>query len=79
MEERQVKGRIIQEAHFELLENDYMVLISDGYTHAGLGGIYRMGWGWKNVATAVQRFVQTGVDTVKLTEALSKTCMKLIQ
>jgi len=76
-EERQVKGRIITEAHFELMENDYMVLISDGYTHAGLGGIYRLGWGWNNVATAVKRFVQTGVDTVKLTEALSKTCMKL--
>ena len=77
LEEREVKGRVILEAHFELRENDYMVLISDGYTHAGLGGIYRLGWGWKNVATAVQRFVQTGVDTVKLTEALSKTCMKL--
>lgn len=77
LEDREVKGRIIKEAHFELKENDYMVLISDGYTHAGLGGIYRLGWGWKNVATAVQRFVQTGVDTVKLTEALSKTCMKL--
>ena len=77
LEERQVKGRTIQEAHFELFENDYMVLISDGYTHAGLGGIYRLGWGWKNVASAVQRFVQTGVDTVKLMEALSKTCLKL--
>jgi len=77
LEEHQIKDRIIMEAHFELMENDYMVLISDGYTHAGLGGIYRLGWGWKNVATAVQRFVQTGVDTVKLTEALSKTCMKL--
>ncbi len=77
VEERQVKGRIIKEAHFQLRDNDYMVLVSDGYEHAGLGGIYRLGWGWKNVATAVQRFVQTGVDTVKLTEAMSKTCLKL--
>ena len=77
VEERQVKGRIIKEAHFELRENDYMVLVSDGYEHAGLGGIFRLGWGWKNVATAVQRFAQTGMDTVKLTEAMSKTCLKL--
>ncbi len=75
--ERQVNDRIIKEAHFELMENDYMVLISDGYTHAGLNGIYRLGWGWDNVAVAVKRFVQTGVDTAKLTESLSKTCMKL--
>jgi hypothetical protein len=76
-EERQIKERIIREAHFTLQDNDYMVLISDGYEHAGLGGIYRMGWGWKNVATAVQRFIQTGVDTALLTDALSRTCMKL--
>ncbi|MDD5170125.1 MAG: hypothetical protein PHN75_15000, partial [Syntrophales bacterium] len=77
LEERNVKGRIIREAHFEIRENDYLVLISDGYEHAGLGGIYRLGWGWKNIALAVQRFVQTGVDTIRLTQALSRTCMKL--
>ncbi len=77
IEERKVKDRIIKEAHFQLMENDYMVLISDGYTHAGLGGIYRLGWGWENVSIAVKRFVHNGVDTVKLTEAISKTCMKL--
>jgi len=76
-EERQVGGRTISEARFELQENDYMVLISDGYEHAGLGGVYRLGWGWQNVATTVQRFVRTGVDTMKLTETLSRTCMKL--
>lgn len=77
LEEHLVKGRAVMEAHFSLQENDYMVLISDGYTHAGLGGIYRLGWGWNNVAVTVQRFVHTGMDTVKLTESLSKTCMKL--
>jgi hypothetical protein len=77
LEERQVKGRIIKEAHFELQENDYMVLISDGYTHAGLDGVYRLGWGWKNVSIVTQRFVQTRMDTLRLTESLSKTCLKL--
>jgi hypothetical protein len=65
---------------FELQENDYMVLISDGYEHAGLGKIYRLGWGWDNIAKAVQRFVQAGiVDTFKLTQALSNTCGKLYE
>ena len=54
-----------------------MVMISDGYEHAGLGGIYRLGWGWKNIALAVQRFLKTGVDAFKLTQALSRTCLKL--
>ncbi len=55
------KGRLIREARFELKENDYMVLISDGYDHAGVGGLYRLGWGWKNIALAVRRCVETGV------------------
>lgn len=75
--EREVRERKIREARFELQENDYLVMISDGYDHAGLGGMYRFGWGWKNIAVAVQRFVQTGVDTYKLMQALSKICMKL--
>jgi len=78
MEKREVNGRKIREAHFELQDNDYMVLLSDGYEHAGLGGIYRLGWGWDNIAQAVQRFVKAGiVDTFKLTQALTRTCLKL--
>lgn len=74
---REVNGRSIREARFALQEKDYMVMITDGYEHAGLGGIYRLGWGWKNIALAVQRFCRTGVDAFKLTQALSKTCLKL--
>ena len=41
-EKREVGDRKIREVRFELRENDYMVLISDGYVHAGSGGIYRL-------------------------------------
>ena len=74
---REVKGRTIREARFILQDNDAMVMISDGYEHAGLGGIYRLGWGWKNIALAVQRFLKTGIDAFKITQALSRTCLKL--
>lgn len=79
LQERDIKGRIIREAHFEIQENDYLVLISDGYDHAGLGAIYRLGWGWNSIAQAVQRFVQAGVDAVQLTQALSRTCLKFYE
>lgn len=75
--EREVRGRRIREARFELRENDNLVLISDGYEHAGLGGMYRFGWGWDNIAMAVQRLVHAGIDTYKLMRSLSKICMKL--
>lgn len=77
VQKREVNNRMIREAGFDLQENDVMVMITDGYEHAGLGGIYRLGWGWKNIAVAVQRFVKTGVDAFKLTQALSRTCLKL--
>ena len=62
---------------FTLENGDTMVLVSDGYVHAGVGGLYRMGWGWKNIATAVERWAETGGDTQQLVAAPSRTCLKL--
>ena len=75
--ERVVAGRTIREARFTLENGDTMVMVSDGYVHAGVGGLYRMGWGWKNIATAVERWAATQGDTQELVGALSRTCMKL--
>ena len=47
--ERVIAGRTIHEARFTLENDDYMAMVSDGYVHAGVGGLYRMGWGWKNI------------------------------
>ncbi len=50
MRERCIAGRTIREGHFTLHLDDYLVMVSDGYVHAGVGGLYRMGWGWNNIA-----------------------------
>lgn len=75
--EREVEGRRIQEAHFRLEQGDYMVMVSDGYVHAGVGGLYRLGWGWQNIAVSVRRWVQTGGDAHSLARALSNTALRL--
>ena len=77
MTEREIAGRKIREGHFTLQKDDYMVMVSDGYVHAGVGGLYRMGWGWKNIATSVQRWAATRGDAYELAGALSRTCLKL--
>ncbi|MBT9163679.1 MAG: hypothetical protein DDT24_00599 [Chloroflexi bacterium] len=77
MTERMVAGRAIRERQFMLEEGDYMVMLSDGYIHAGVGGLYRLGWGWKNIAVAARRWVATRGDAHQLTRALSQTCLKL--
>ncbi len=77
MRQRRVAGRTIREGQFTLELDDYLVLVSDGYIHAGVGGLYRMGWGWSNIGTAVQRWAATRGDTRQLVQALSRTCLKL--
>lgn len=75
--ERQVAGRAVREGHFTLLEGDVLAMVSDGYVHAGVGGLYRFGWGWQNVATAVRRLAETRGDAWQLVRALKRTCLKL--
>ncbi|MCL0104680.1 hypothetical protein M1O57_03705 [Dehalococcoidia bacterium] len=41
--ERVIAGKIIRESRFALKDGDYMVMISDGYIHAGVGG--SIAWG----------------------------------
>lgn len=77
MRERCIAGRTIREGHFTLELGDYLVMVSDGYVHAGVGGLYRMGWGWKNIGIAVQRWAATRGDTHQLVGALGRTCVKL--
>ena len=77
--ERTVSGRVIREASFALETGDTLVLVSDGYIHAGVGGLYRFGWGRNNLATAVERWVATQGDAHELAGALRRTCLKLSQ
>lgn len=70
-------GREVSECSFTLEDGDYMLLVSDGYEHAGVGGIYRLGWGWKNIAIAARRWCQTGCDAHGLAQAMKRTCLKL--
>jgi len=75
--EREVAGRRVREGHFTLSEGDTLVMLSDGYIHAGVGGLYRFGWGWKNIATAVRRWTETHGDAWQLVRSLRQTCLKL--
>ena len=75
--ERTIHGREVREASFDLHVGDYMVLVSDGYEHAGVGGTYRLGWGWENISIAVKRWCRTGSDAAGLARALESTALRL--
>ena len=45
--------RVIREAFFSVEDGDWIVLVSDGILHAGIGGIWNIGWGWDRVGDYV--------------------------
>ncbi|MCG8402053.1 MAG: serine/threonine-protein phosphatase [Firmicutes bacterium] len=47
--ERIIDGKLIRESHFQVGENDWLVLVTDGVLHAGTGKVWNMGWGWDRV------------------------------
>ncbi len=62
----------ISEASFKLKENDYLVIISDGVTHAGIGGMWNLGWGWERVAQYIQ-------DSIPFFECVSDLCDHIVE
>jgi hypothetical protein len=74
---RTIADRSIHECRFDLETGDTLVMLSDGYLHAGAGGLYRMGWGWQNIVTSVRRWVSTSGDAHELKQALSGTSLRL--
>ncbi len=51
--ERIMGERVIREAFFPVGDGDWIVLASDGVLHAGIGGIWNIGWGWDRVSDYV--------------------------
>jgi hypothetical protein len=79
MRERAIHGRTIRESQFALEEGDYMVMVSDGYIHAGVGRVLKLGWGWENIAQAIEERTAPGPDAYQLLNFLTFTCRKLYE
>ncbi|MGI6092173.1 MAG: SpoIIE family protein phosphatase [Veillonellaceae bacterium] len=52
--EKVISGKLIKEGQLLLRENDLIVAVSDGIIHAGIGGLLKLGWGWKGIADQLQ-------------------------
>ncbi len=77
--ERTVHGRTIREAQFTPEEGDYMVMVSDGYIHAGVGRSLKLGWGWRSIAQTVQQSAATDPDAYQLLNSLAFLCGRLYE
>lgn len=77
--ERLLHERKILESRFPVQEGDYLVCVSDGCLHAGIGGLLNLGWGWPAVGRFICGLAAQKVDAYVLAMALMAKCDELYQ
>lgn len=75
--ERRISDRVIKEAFFEVAEGDWIVLVSDGVLHAGIGGVWNLGWGWDRLANYLKGEAIKGSDAQTLAAEVIRVCNRL--
>ena len=75
--ERQVGERTVSEAFFQAEDGEWLVLISDGILHAGIGGVWNLGWGWERVEAYVRNVVAMDMSAEEVTDDLLSLCKRL--
>lgn len=48
--EKVVAGKTVKEGRLSLMENDFIVAVSDGVIHSGIGGLLKLGWNWNGIS-----------------------------
>lgn len=74
-----ISGKNIKISNFNISKGDYIVIVTDGVIHAGIGGLFKSGWGWDNVSNFIQRNVQNDLDASILADKLLFVSSELYQ
>lgn len=64
-QEFELEGKKIRESNFKFQRQDQLFLVSDGVTHAGIGGLLNFGLGWDGVAREIERTVKKNENDLK--------------
>lgn len=71
---REIDDKMIFEAHFQVQKGDAFLLMSDGTTHAGIGGLLGFGWPWEDIADYACRKYREGGSALRLVSAILQSC-----
>lgn len=74
---RDYGGRTVRETYFKVRDGDWIVMISDGVLHAGIGGIWNLGWGLERISEYLCKVAPRASDAGSLALELSETVSKL--
>ncbi|MGE5585704.1 MAG: SpoIIE family protein phosphatase [Bacillota bacterium] len=72
-----VGGRVVKESFFSVQDGDWVVMVSDGILHAGIGGVWNTGWGWDRVANYVRSVASWAETAHEFAEEIARVTHKL--
>lgn len=75
--ERIMGGRVIRESFFPVGDGDWVVMVSDGVLHAGIGGVWNLGWGWDRVGSYIQYTNKWAEAACEIAEEIAGVTNKL--
>jgi len=76
---REIGKRTVLEANIRLQRNDWIVGVTDGVVHAGIGGLWNLGWRWEKIASFLESTVNEHTDAATLALRIIETTKKLYQ
>jgi hypothetical protein len=71
---RKIGEKRIQEAHFNLQEGNWLVMLSDGVLHAGIGGVWNLGWGEQQVGRFISKLAATDYEAADWAREITAQC-----
>lgn len=75
--EREIEGKTIKEAVFDVECGDILTLISDGVMYAGIGAVLNLGWNWESVRDFLEENWQDETTSARMTASLIGACEDL--
>ncbi|MTI81988.1 MAG: stage II sporulation protein E [Firmicutes bacterium] len=74
---RKIGEKNINEYFLKMQDNDWLVIVSDGVLHAGIGNIMNMGWGWDRVAKHLEETYSPLKSASQWAEETKQLCYNL--
>jgi hypothetical protein len=69
-----VGGKNVLAGQLELCEDDWVILVSDGVIHAGIGGLLPLGLGWNGLSARLAEDIPKAKDTSEICNSLLNCC-----
>ncbi len=77
--DRTIGTRKIREARTQLEAGDWLITVSDGEIHAGIGGLLNLGWDWEKIAKFLESQVYEDASAQKIAQILVNQANQLYE